>query len=182
MKGLSIIALGAGVLASLLLLGGGGWAAGPTQVELQVEPEVGLGERVTARVAVRDEAGKPVAGAGVVLLSPASFGPARGEMRLGQVKTNAQGQAIFTYQARREGQQTLVARFLGDSRYAPGEASAAFTVRGSAQLYEERAGVKLPGVGVWILIVLLMAFWSVFLVVMALITLIAREGQEALEP
>ncbi len=154
------------------------WAADPTTVELKTEQEVALGDAITVWVAVRDSRGDPVNQAIVVLLTPASFGDTSGEMRLGQITTDALGQATFTYQARREGPQTFIARFIGDSNYVPAEASVALSVQGSVQLYEQQAGVKIPGLGVWLLVLLLGGFWSVYLVVMVLVTRIAIEGKE----
>lgn len=152
------------------------WAAEPATVKVEAEPEAALGGLVIVRVAVTDGQGGPVAGAIVVLLSPARFGATSGEMKLGQVTTDDLGQASFTYETRREGQQTIIARFPGNESYAPAEASVGLSVRGSTQLYRQEVGVKVPGIGVWMLVVLLGAFWSVYLVVMVHITLIAREG------
>lgn len=154
------------------------WAAEPTRVVVTAPPEVSLGDTVTVRVAVTDGKGAPVAGATVTLLTPATFGSASGEMKLGQATTDAAGRASIAYEARSEGQQTLIARFAGNRSYAPAEASQSFSVTGSAQLFHQEAGVKVPGIGVWILAVLLSAFWSVYMVVMVLITRIAREGRE----
>lgn len=155
------------------------WAAEPTRVQVTAPPEVSLGDTVTVRVAVTDGKGAPVAGAAVVLLSPATFGSASSEMKLGQAVTDASGRASFSYEGRREGEQTLIARFSGNGSYAPAEASVALSVKGSAQLYHQEAGVKVPGIGVWILVLLLSAFWSIYMVVMVHITLIARQGREA---
>jgi hypothetical protein len=155
------------------------WAGEPTTMEVEAGPDVALGDRVTVRVGVTDGQGGPVAGAIVVLLSPASFGATSGEMRLGQVTTDDLGWASFTYEARREGQQTLIARFPGNEGYAPAEASLDISVYGSTQLYQQEAGVRVPGIGVWLLVFLLSAFWCVYLVVMGHITLIAREGGKA---
>ncbi len=152
-------------------------AAEPATVELQVDPEVGLGDTVNARISVKDGRGAPISGATVILLSPADFGATSGEMRLGRVITGPQGQATFAYQARREGPQKLVARLAPGGGYAPAEASVSLNVQGSAQLYEQHsAGIEVPGIGVWILVMLLGGFWSVYLVVMVLAALIAREG------
>ncbi len=169
----------AAALTLLLVAAAPAWAAEPTVLELEAEPDVALGDRVTVQVAVTTGKGGAVAGATVVLLSPARFGATSGEMRLGQVTTDDLGQASFTYETRREGRQTLIARFPGNEGYAPAEASVGLSVHGAAQLYEQEAGVKVPGIGVWMLVLLLGAFWSVYMVVMVLITLIAREGGKA---
>lgn len=169
-------------LALLLVAAAPARAAEPVTVELQTEPDVKLGDTVTVQIAVKDSQGGPVSGATVVLLTPASLGSARGEMRLGQVTTNSQGRATFAYEARSEGTQTLIARFPGSASYAPAEASAPLRVLGSAQLYQQEAGVQVPWIGVWILVLLLGAFWSVYLVVMVLVTLIARAGEKATPP
>ncbi|MDP2954494.1 MAG: Ig-like domain-containing protein, partial [Chloroflexota bacterium] len=135
------------------------------------------GDTVTVQVGVTDGEGRPLPLATVVLFSPASFGDTGGEMRLGQVTTNAAGKASFSYQVRRQGEQVLIGRFAGTSGHAPAETSVNLTVQGSAQLYQEEAEIEVPGIGIW-LSLLLGAFWSVFLVAVVLVHLIAREGRK----
>ncbi|MFQ5854475.1 MAG: Ig-like domain-containing protein [Anaerolineae bacterium] len=154
-------------------------AADPTTMELQAPQEVSLGDVITVTAVLRDGQGLPIPAATIILWSPASFLSTDGAMRLGQATTDAQGRATFLYEARREGALALNAYFSGDSRYAPAQVSADLTVQGSAQLYQETAGVRVPGVGVWLLVGLLVVVWSIFFTVMVLLTLIAREGSKA---
>ena len=53
------------------------------------------------------------------------------------------------------------------------------TVQGSAQLYRETAGVQVRGIGVWLLVGLVGAVWSIYFTVMVLVSLIARAGSKA---
>ncbi|MBI4289488.1 MAG: Ig-like domain-containing protein [Chloroflexi bacterium] len=182
MNRFSLRAFGAVLIVAAYLLAGVAPASAVEPVTLQTEAtkEVRLGDTVTVRVTARDGQGRPVAKATILMFSPAQFGAASGEMKLGQVSTDASGQATFTFQARRQGPQTIVARFSGNGKYSTAENSVALTVSGSGHLYEQKAGVEIPGLGVWVLIMLLGGFWSAYLFVMALLTRIARKGEQPL--
>ncbi|MBI2304744.1 MAG: Ig-like domain-containing protein [Chloroflexi bacterium] len=153
-------------------------AAGPPTLELQAPQEVNLGDTITLSAVLRDSQGAAIERATIILWSAASFLGTGGAVRLGEAVTDAQGRATFTYEVRTEGSATLNAYFPGNSRYESAQTSAKIAVKGSGQLYEETAGVQVPGIGVWILVALLGGVWSVYLIVMALLTLIARGGAE----
>ena len=101
-------------------------------------------------------------------------------MRLAQATTDAQGRATFSYQVRSAaGPLTLNVYFPGNSLYAPAQGSAELTVLGITQLYQQTAGVRVPGIGVWLLVGLVGAVWSIYFTVMVLVSLIARAGSKA---
>ena len=100
-------------------------------------------------------------------------------MELGRATTDAQGRATLVYQVRTEEKASLNAYFPGNGRYSPVQASADIQVQGSAQLTRHPIeGVRVPGVGVWILVGILGGVWSTYFAVMVLLTLIAREGSK----
>ncbi|MBI4336378.1 MAG: Ig-like domain-containing protein [Chloroflexi bacterium] len=170
------------VLLPLLLLlatGRAALAADPADLQLQAPQEATLGEQVTVTAVLRDASGTPIVGAPVILWSPAQFLSTGGAVQLGKVATNARGEATFRYEARTEESVVLNASFSGDSRYSAAQASAQMAVQGSAQLYQSSAGVRVPGVSVWLLVGLLGGVWGTYLAVMVLLTLIAREGAKA---
>jgi hypothetical protein len=155
------------------------WAAEPVTLELQAPERVMLGDEVNITAVLRDASGAPAPGATVILWSPASFLSVGGSMELGRATTDAQGRATLVYQVRTEEKASLNAYFPGDSRYSPAQASADIQVQGSAQLTRHPIeGVRVPGVGVWILAAILGGVWSTYFAVMVLLTLIAREGSE----
>lgn len=170
------------LLLTLLLLctlGTPVWATDPTTLELQAPQAAGLGDVVEIVAVLQDENGAPISAASVILWTSASFLSTEGAMKLGQVATDEQGRAVFHYEARTSGSLALNAYFSGDTRYASAQGSAALTVSGSRQIYHEESGVHIPGVGVWLLVALLLFVWSLFFIVMVLLSLIAREGEKA---
>ncbi|MBI4202884.1 MAG: hypothetical protein HY532_07230 [Chloroflexi bacterium] len=156
-------------------------AAGPVDLALEAPDQLNLGDEVVITAALKDSSGAPIPGATVVLWTPGQFLSVEGVMELGRAATDAQGLAVFLYQARSEKSATLNVSFSGDSRYSPAHASLEVSVAGSAQLYQSTAGVRLPGVGVWLLVAALGTAWSIYIGMMVLVTLIARAGQSASE-
>lgn len=155
-------------------------AADPITLELKAPTRVNLGEKIEIESLLRDGAGKPVPAVSVVLYSGASFLSTSGNVQLGETATDALGRALFAYEARTQGEVTLYASFPGDARYSAADASVQLTVEGSAQLTRHPVeGVRVPGIGPWILAGILGGVWSIYLVVMLLLALIAREGAGA---
>lgn len=156
------------------------WAAEPVTLQLQAPAQVSLGDKVAVTAVLQDGKGAPVPGATIVLWSSGSFLSVAGAVQLGQAVTDAQGRVTFTYEARTDGAVTLNAFFAGNSRYSPTQASAEIQVTGSAQLSRHPIeGVRVPGIGVWILAGILGGVWGTYLVVMVLLTLIAREAPKS---
>ena len=151
-------------------------AADPVSVKVEVPKEASLGDNVSVAAELRDGKGGPVPGATIILWTPASFLSVGGAVRLGEVPTDAQGRAEFSFQARSTGALTINAYFPGNSLYEPGQGSAELAVAGTAQLYQQEAGVRVRGIGVWLLVGLIGIVWSVYFSVMILVTLIAREA------
>lgn len=156
------------------------WAADPVTLELRAPERVNLGDEIEVESFLRDGTGKPIPAVSVVLYSGASFLSTNGNVQLGQTATDARGVARFSYQARTQGEITLNASFLGADRYGAAQASVPLVVEGSAQLTRHPVeGVRVPGIGPWILAGILGGVWSIYLVVMLLLALIAREGASA---
>ncbi len=179
-----IQAVGAGglALATLLLqlaIAAPALAADPVTLELQTPGHMALGKTENVVVALRDSKGSPVAKATVALRTPASFLSTSGAITLGEATTDAQGKATFAYEARTSGTVNLNASFSGDARYQPAQAVVDVTVDGSAQLYQQTAGVRLPGISVWLLVATLGIAWSIYFTMMVFLTLIARAGTPA---
>lgn len=157
-------------------------AAGPVTMELQSPGHMALGNTENVVVVLRDSKGAPITKATVVLWTPASFLSTSGAITLGEAATDAQGKATFAYEARTGGTVNLNASFAGDTRYQPAQAAADVTVDGAAQLYQQTAGVRLPGVNVWLIVGALAVVWSTYFTVMVLVTFIARGEPESAMP
>ncbi len=153
-------------------------AASPLTLQMQAPSQVRLGETATITAVLQDGKGAPVPRATIVLRSQGSFLSTDGAVEQGREVTNAQGKVVFVYEARTEGTVTLNAYYAGDSRFDPAQSSTEITVQGSGQLYQETGAVQVPGVR-WLLVGLLSGVWLIYMMVMVLLSLIAREGSQA---
>jgi hypothetical protein len=158
-------------------------------------PPTKLGEVVTLRAKLADPDGKPISGAAIDFSSPERFLNTDGAVGLAQAVTDAQGTAAADWQARSDGSLTLTASFAGDKRFMGARATAAVEISGDGSLYEQQAGVRVPGLNgapvavmvdvspslspwprlsAWPLVVVLVIVWSLYARAVSLIFTIAR--------
>ncbi len=116
-----------------------------TSIRIGAPAKLELGQRATIQVVLVDSAGKPIAKARVLFISPLTFLNRSGDVVVAQTITNKEGQAIIEYETRSAGAITLSAEFRGDERYAPSNATVQINVTGSEQLYVEHVAVHIPG-------------------------------------
>lgn len=162
------------------LLPGVALAAGPreeTRLEVAAPEDVPLGNMARIIAFLHDSQGRPIPAAGIVFTSPATFAGTVAEMELGEAQTDAGGVAILDYQLRVEGQNRFIARFHGNDGYQPSESSATTVATGSVQLSRRSAGVEVPVIGPWLIVLVLMGVWSVYLVAMLLVSQIPNAGR-----
>lgn len=122
-------------------------ADGPaaTTTRIAVPPSADLGATAEVQAQVVDAAGKPVPDAVVIFTAKLGFLEASGDVALADAKTDRNGVATADVDLRTEGALALTAVYRGDAGHASSSATASIDVRGSAQLYAQAAGVKLPG-------------------------------------
>lgn len=178
-----ILALLAGLLWSLS--GSAALAAGPeaTKTELLPPANASVGAEMALSARVTTASGTPVAGAEVVFSRLAEFMNTQSEIVLGKAVTDKQGVATFAFMPRSEGDVSFTAHTSSSPQY---QASSSTTLKapiatGPAQ-YVETAGVHVKGVNVMWLVFVLGLVWSVYLTVMGLLALIAREGERVPRP
>lgn len=150
------------------------FSAGAT-ITLELPREMTVGKEATLLAALSGNG--PRAGAEVLFLATLTFAGTRGEVVLGRAVTDAQGIARFTFLPRTQGEVNIIARFVGDSQIGPVEVSRKITVQPSSALYRETAGVRVPGIGVWLLLAVLGAVWSTYLTVAVILGAIASRGR-----
>jgi hypothetical protein len=117
----------------------------PTAIGVAAPASALLGQDVALQAKLVAAGGAPVAGVVVTFAMPATFLNGSGDMVVAEAKTDKQGIASAQFQARRSGAITITAMFSGDDTYAPAKSSTQTTVTGSQQLYQEHAGVSIPG-------------------------------------
>jgi len=135
-----------------------------------------------ATALLTDDEGSPVVGAKVVFAAAAEFANVKGEIELGEGSTDDQGVASLSYLPRSSGVQTITARFAGNSQYAAAESTSAISIDPGPQLHYEEAGVRVPGVGVWLLAAALAMVWVAFLIVALLLAYVAGILRPGLPP
>ncbi len=109
-------------------------------------------------------------------------GKAKGEMVLGTALTDPSGVASITSEMRRSGDIEVIARFEGNDQYEAASASSSLVVEGSYQLYTPEVGVKIPGLGSWLLAAVIGGLWSLYFIVALLVFAIARSPAGRLVP
>lgn len=148
-----------------------------TKLELYLPTGSAVGQEMTVQARLTDIAGAAVVGAEVVFQRDVIFQNTSGKLELGQAITDEQGWAALPFLPRSEGQMVITAQFGGNNLYGPASASDTASIETGPQLYVEEAGVRVPGLSVALLAGLLGTVWGIYMVVMLLIWLIAREGQ-----
>ena len=149
-----------------------------TSITLNVPQAATIGTPIDIEAHLADANGIPVAKGLITFYIPAEFMSADGLMLIGDATTDNQGVAILPYLPRRNGPTNVIAEFKGDNLHAYSQATSAMNVSGDAQLYVSEAGLKVPFVGKWLLVVFLSAVWGTLLYVVHLIVRIALEPQK----
>jgi hypothetical protein len=104
-----------------------------------------LGETLSVQAALVGPDGAPIRGADIDVSTSATFLNTQSSVAVGHGVTDAQGSTSIAWEPRSTGNLTLTATFGGNSRLGAATANATLIVRGDAQLYQQQAGVVLPG-------------------------------------
>lgn len=170
----------------------------PTAISVGVPDSTAMGEPIYLQALLIDSAGAPLPDVPIVFTSPAEFLNSSGDVDIAKAITNDQGLAVAEYQPRRDGSLTIQAEFRGNERYEPVKAAAQLTVTQPRQLYEQSAGVEIPGlssapqsgplagliplwpaISGWPIAMVLLIVWSLYLTVVMLMFRIVRAGGQA---
>lgn len=149
----------------------------PTIIEIRPPSEAVTGRQVTVLARLTAERGQPVPGQVLELIHSVSFLSVDADAVLATAVTGPEGVATFTFVPGTAGENLITARFAGDGALAPALATQALEVTEGPPSYSETAGIRVPGVGLWLLVAILGAVWGVFLFVMVLLGLIGAEGR-----
>jgi hypothetical protein len=144
--------------------------------------------------------GQPVDRGAVDFSTSASFLNTTGKVVFAHAVTNSQGAVSVDWQPRSAGSIKVDAIFAGDQRFASAKTTAAVEVKGDQQLYQQEAGVVLPGlnsapaftrtaalapvanpwprISGWPLVVVLLIVWSLYARAVSCLFTIAR-GRES---
>lgn len=169
-----LIALVASVAAGLLALPVAAQQPAPT-IELDFVSEVVLGQPVDIDAFLRDSSGRPVAGETVTLAVDVEFLNVLDTADAGWAITDDTGRARLVFVPKIEGELYLTARFEGSEEYEATEFSGTLLVTPGPATYEEPSPFRIPGANIMIVVVVLITVWSMFLVFVGFLWLIARD-------
>ena len=170
------IALGVAVFA----LAGSAGAAHVT-VAVSVPDQSTAGGTDTLLVTLRSaDQGVPLADAVVTLYGEASFGGVSSEVELGQTVTNENGVATVRFHPLFAGDHAVRVEYVAPGENEPEVVTTSVSLPGvTSQLYQSTAGVKIPGLNVWLLIAVVATVWAVLLSVAWRVIAIAHAGADA---
>jgi hypothetical protein len=152
-------------------------AAGFT-VQISQEADAVANQPVVLDATVVDAAGAPVPGVVVTFYVKDTFGRVTGDVEIGRDATSSAGVASITYRPREAGPRDVrVEAAAKDGTTA--KAATTITVAGAAeQAYKQTAGIKVPGLNVWLIIALLTIVWGTLLFVGLTVVRIAAAGSD----
>lgn len=144
-----------------------------------IEPrEASVGETVQIRVIVRAaDSSERVPGATVVAFREATLAGYSGEVEVARAITDEAGLATLRWVVRGGPSETVLIAFS-----APGEENleseplSVLTVGSGPQLERSTAGVRIPGLGAWVVIGVLVGIWAIIQFALVGPVRVAREG------
>ena len=163
-------------IAALSLAGAA--RAAHIKAELVVPDQVAIGQPTEIQAHFHSESdGAAIPDMTVQFHEEVSFGGVTGDVELGGAVTDENGYAVLTYEPRSAGDHEIHVRYT----YADGEeedAAASLTVPATGQqLYRSTAGVKIPGLNVWLLMALVATVWAILLSVAVRVIAIAHADE-----
>jgi hypothetical protein len=173
---LVLVLAGFGLVVALAPPALAGVSGGPV-IQLSFPPQAKLGQVVEVRAVLEGPSGKPIPSVMLTFSSPAAWAGGTeytGDMYLGTAETNASGVAVLAVRMARSGPITIVAHFDGVGSYAPAVGVGQVTVVGDAQLYTPTAGIKVPGLGPWVLALVIAALYMLYILVVSRVLAISR--------
>jgi hypothetical protein len=170
---ITLLALG---VAALGLAGTA--SASHVVVNLSVPHEMAIGQPMAVQANFHSDAdAAPIAGVTVIFHEEVTFGGVTSDVELGGAVTDENGVAALTYEPRTAGTHEIHVRYTyGDGEEEDVAASLNVPATGQ-QLYRSTAGVKIPGLNVWLLMALVATVWAILLSVAFRVIAIAHDGE-----
>ncbi len=164
-------------LAAALATGSAAAQTASTVLQVSAPAAASVGDRLELRVSLRTALGEPVEGARVTLTERAGFmDTSTQEVAVASATTDADGEAVLRFMARREGTRSLTARYDGDDDLAAASVTLDLPVAAGVQTYIVESQPGIPGVNRFLLMSVLVIVWGTMFIVAAHVLLIAREG------
>ena len=180
MKSITFTAFATVLAVGIVALSLAGTArAAHIRVELSVPDQPAIGQPMEVQAHFHSESDDAITDMAVTFHEEVSFGGVTSDVELGRAVTDEDGFAALTYAPRTAGTHEIHVRYT----YADGEeedAAASLTVPATGQqLYRSTAGVKIPGLNVWLLMALVAVVWAILLSVAFRVIAIAHAETDA---
>jgi len=166
------------VLGIAALSMAGSARAAHVKVDLALPDQAAVGRPMEVQAHFHSASDEAIPGLTVTFHEEVTFGGVTSDVELGRAVTDEDGYAALTYQPRTSGSHEIHVRYT----YEDGEeedAAASITVPAAGeQLYRSTAGIKIPGLNVWLLMALVAIVWTILISVAVRVIAIARAGEQ----
>ena len=146
-------------------------------VDIDVPEQPAIGQPMEVQAHFHSETDDAITDMPVTFHEEVTFGGVTSDVDLGSAVTDENGFAALTYELRTAGDHDIHVRY----SYGDGEEEDAFasiTVPATGQqMYQSTAGVKIPGLNVWLLMALVAAVWAILLSVAFRVIAIAHADE-----
>ncbi|MDH3248459.1 MAG: c-type cytochrome [Acidimicrobiia bacterium] len=145
-------------------------------LEVTGPDQAAAGEEIEITVSVRQAStGWPVEGASVVFFGDAFFAGVTGEIRLGSATTNRIGVATFTTAFTVRGVHKVRVEVEDQPDTDAGTVTVGVGI--GSQIVETEVGVEIPGLGSWLVTVVIGSVWVIMIVAVLWLVRVSRSGK-----
>lgn len=140
------------------------------------QEDVSVGQEARASIYLVDPAGNPIAGAEILFTLEAEFMNVVSALELGVDVTDGAGLAEVHWDPRSEGENLVSARFAGNDVFGPLMVQDTLQVNTGPEQYTEAEPLRIPAADIWMVVFILGATWSMYLLTLVFGWKIARAG------
>ncbi len=145
-------------------------------LEVSAVESVEAGSTMEIVATLVEQDGSPITGEVIDFSLSVEFMSNSGEIHIGSATTDESGVARIEYTPKAEGDHYLTAG-TSDSSDVSAFSEMEMTVTSGPQLYRELSPIRVPGANVWMTSAVLIAVWSVFVLIALRIWQISRIGE-----
>lgn len=145
-------------------------------LEIFAVESVEAGSRMEILATLAEQDGTPIAEEVIDFTLSVDFMSNSGEIHIGSATTDESGVARIEYTPKAEGDHYLTAN-TSESSDVSAFSEMEMTVTSGPQLYRELSPIRVPGANVWMTSAVLIAIWSVFVLIALRIWQISRIGE-----
>jgi len=145
-------------------------------LEVSAVESVEAGSQMEIVATLAEQDGTPIADEAIDFSLSVDFMSNSGEIHIGSATTDELGVAQIEYMPKAEGDHYLTAS-TSESSEVSAFSEMEMTITSGPQLYQELSPIRVPGANVWMTSAVLIAVWSVFVLIALRIWQISRIGE-----